>query len=106
MFLLTWGRQQGLDNEDFFPDSPKMQRYLNIGYRAYQQAAYNPRTFVAPAGIAYLLIYAKNSRAFRDLYGSDGSRPTVDPSLTPSAIPPAATSAVKVHPRLSLWYSN
>jgi hypothetical protein len=57
MFLLTWSRQKGLGSDDFFPGFLKMQAYLNSGYRQYQLAAKNPRSFVAPAGIAYQLMY-------------------------------------------------
>jgi hypothetical protein len=84
MFLLTWGRQKGVGPDDFFSDYPKMQRYLNTGYRQYQQAANNPRSFVAPAGLAFQLIYddtisaggTEASSPFSDLYSNDGSHPS------------------------------
>ena len=65
-----------------------MQQYLNFGYRGYQQAANNPRSFVAPAGIAFQLIYddtisargTVTSSPFSDLYSGDGSHPSVQGS--------------------------
>ena len=85
MFLETWGRQTGLDGDSLFTDFPTMQAYLNFGYQKYQQAANNPRSFVAPAGIAFQLIYddtilaggTASSSPFRDLYKGDGSHPDV-----------------------------
>jgi hypothetical protein len=84
IFLLTWGRQNGVGPNDFFTDYPKMQEYLNFGYRQYQLAANNPLSFVAPAGIAFKLIYddtisaggTATSPPFSDLYSSDGSHPS------------------------------
>jgi hypothetical protein len=88
MFLLTWGRQKGVGPDDFFSDYSKMQQYLNVGYRQYQQAANNPRSYVAPAGLAFQLIYAdtisaggtETSSPFSDLYSGDGSHPSVQGS--------------------------
>ena len=61
---------------EFFPDYPKMQRYLNTGYREIQKAANSPRSFIAPVGIAYELIYGdtifaggtETSSPFSNLY--------------------------------------
>jgi hypothetical protein len=84
MFLLTWGRQRGLGPDEFFSDYSKMQQYLTFGYREYQKAANIPvRSFVAPAGLAFQLVYedtiaaggTEASSPFSDLYAGDGSHP-------------------------------
>jgi hypothetical protein len=58
-----------------------MQEGLNSGYREYQLAANNPQSFVAPAGLAYQLIYDEtisgggtvSDAPFSDLYDDDES---------------------------------
>jgi hypothetical protein len=104
MFLLTWGRQKGLGSDDFFTDFLKMQAYLNAGYRQYQLAANNPRSFVAPAGIAYQLIYdetilvggTETSSPFSDLYSGDGSHPSVQGSYFSACVMYAAYTGLSV----------
>jgi hypothetical protein len=84
MFLSTWGRQRGLGPDHFFSDYLKMQAYLNLGYRKYQLAANSPQSFVAPAGVAFQLIYddtilaggTEAASQFNDLYKPDGSHPS------------------------------
>jgi hypothetical protein len=71
-----------------------MQEYLNIIYREYQLVANNPRSFVAPAGVAFQLIYddtilaggTNASAPSSDLYKSDGSHPTVQGSYLASCV--------------------
>jgi hypothetical protein len=104
MFLLTWGRQRGLGADEFFPDYPKMQRYLNTGYREFQEAANNPRSFVAPAGIAYQLIYydtilaggTETSSPFSNLYSGDGSHPSLQGSYLTACVIYAAYTGLSV----------
>jgi hypothetical protein len=104
MFLLTWGRQKGVGPDDFFSDYAKMQQYLNFGYRQYQQAANNPRSFVAPAGLAFQLIYddtisaggTEASSPFSDLYSGDGSHPSVQGSYLAACAIYAAYTGLSV----------
>jgi hypothetical protein len=104
MFLLTWGRQEGVEGDTFFTDFPSMQIYLNAGYRQYQLAANNPRSFVAPAGIAYQLIYdetiwaggTESNSLFNDLYSGDGSHPSVQGSYLSACVIYAAYTGLSV----------
>jgi hypothetical protein len=104
MFLLTWGRQRGLGPDELFPDYPKMQRYLNTGYREFQKAANDPRSFVAPAGIAYQLIYddtilaggTETSSPFSNLYSGDGSHPSLQGSYLSACVIYAAYTGLSV----------
>jgi hypothetical protein len=104
MFLLTWGRQRGLKDEPFFPNFRKMQEYLTYGYRQFQLAANNPRSFVAPAGIAFELIYddtiARGGFAtdspFKDLYAGDGSHPSTQGSYLAACVIYAAYTGLSV----------
>jgi hypothetical protein len=104
MFLLTWGRQKGLGSDEFFPDYSKMQRYLNTGYQQYQLAANNPRSFVAPAGIAYQLVYDDTilaggtdaSSPFSNLYSGDGSNPSLQGSYLSACVIYAAYTGLSV----------
>jgi hypothetical protein len=104
MFLLTWGRQRGLGPDEFFSDNPKMQEYLNFGYRYYQEAANDPRSFVAPAGLAFRLIYDETilaggtqaSSPFSDLYSGDGSHPSVQGSYLSACTIYAAYTGLSV----------
>jgi hypothetical protein len=82
MFLQTWGRRGQLN--EFFTDFTKMQEYMTTGIREYQKAANDPvRSFVAPAGLAFQLVYEDTvaaggtnaSAPFSDLYKGDGSHP-------------------------------
>jgi hypothetical protein len=84
MFLETWGRQGQLDA--FFTSFTFMQEYLTRGIREYQKAAKEPvRSFVAPAGRAFQLVYEDTiaaggtnaSAPFSQLYKDDGSHPDV-----------------------------
>jgi hypothetical protein len=76
IFLSTWARQ--------FSDVHTMQERLNVGYRQYQQAAYNPLSFVAPVGVAFQLVKDNtiaaggvvSSAPFNSLYKGDGSHPS------------------------------
>jgi hypothetical protein len=76
MFLSTWARQ--------YSDFPTMQERLNDGYREYQYAAKDPLSFVAPAGVAFELVYhdtiakggTSTSAPFSSLYKGDGSHPS------------------------------
>jgi hypothetical protein len=81
MFFQTWGRQRGLKNSDFFTNYTIMQDYLTFGYRKFQQAANSPRSFVAPVGLAYQLVWdsqgSDTGNRFRELYGGDESHPTI-----------------------------
>lgn len=62
-----------------------MQQYLTGGYREYQQTVNNPWSFVAPAGLAFQLIYGGIIRAggtdtsapLSDLNNDDESHPSV-----------------------------
>jgi hypothetical protein len=80
MFMQTWGRQRGLKRDAFFTNYTIMQDYLTRGYREYQLAAINPRSFVAPVGLAYQLVWdsqgSDTGNRFRELYGGDESHPT------------------------------
>jgi hypothetical protein len=100
MFLLTWGRQTGLKKG--FADFPTMQHWLNQGYREYQKAASTSsshsaparQSFVAPAGVAFQLIYNQEiarghpatSKNFRLLFGRDGSHPSVQGSYLAACV--------------------
>jgi hypothetical protein len=94
MFLLTWGRQKGLEDDEYYTDFPTMQQYLSGGYRQYQQAANDPRSFVAPAGLAFQLIYDDTisaggtdaSSPFSDLYNDDESHPSVQGSYLSACV--------------------
>jgi hypothetical protein len=108
MFLETWGRQGALD--DFFTDYTTMQRYLTKGMREYQKAANSPessppRSFVAPAGLAFQLVYddtiaaggTYESSPFADLYmPSDGSHPSWEGSYLTSLVIYAAYTGLSV----------
>jgi hypothetical protein len=84
MFLHTWGYRDGVDGAILLPDFPSMQNFLDFGYRQYQLAANNPQSFVAPAGIAFQLIFddtiwaggTKSNSHFTDLYDGDGVHPS------------------------------
>jgi hypothetical protein len=104
MFLLTWGRQKGLEDDEYYTDFPTMQQYLTGGYREYQKAANNPRSFVAPAGLAFQLIYddtisaggTDNSSPFSDLYNDDESHPSVQGSYLSACVIFAAYTGLSV----------
>jgi hypothetical protein len=100
MFLLTWGRQKGFD-DDYYPDFPTMQQHLNDGYREYQKAANNPRSFVAPAGLAFQLIYDDTIFAG----GTDTSSPFSDrrwiPPVRTRLLPFRVCGIRRVHGRFS-----
>jgi hypothetical protein len=105
MFLLTWGRQRGLATDKFFPDYEKMQDYLNFGIHEYRQAAKDPRSFVAPAGIAFRLIYdeevavggSAESKSFRALFDDyEGSHPSVEGSYLSACVIFCSYTGLKV----------
>jgi hypothetical protein len=104
MFLHTWGYREGVDGDPLLVDFPSMQIYLDTGYRLYQQAANNPRSFVAPAGIAYHLIFDETTYAggtkpfslFTDLYSSDGIHPSDQGSYLAACVVYAAYTGLSV----------
>jgi hypothetical protein len=105
MFLLTWGRQRGLDSDKFFPNYAKMQDYLNFGIFEYWQAARSPRSFVAPTGIAFRLIYdaeiavggSADSKSFRELYDDyEGSHPSEQGSYLSACVIFCAYTGLRV----------
>jgi hypothetical protein len=105
MFLLTWGRQRGLTTDKFFPDYAKMQDYLAFGIHKYWQAASSPRSFVAPTGIAFGLIYdeeiaaggSADSKSFRELYDDDdGSNPSEQGSYLSACVIFCAYTGLRV----------
>jgi hypothetical protein len=105
MFLLTWGHQRGLETDKFFPDYAKMQDYLNYGIHEYWQAASSPRSFVAPAGIAFRLIYdeeiavggSADSKSFRELYDDyEGSNPSEQGSYLSACVIFCAYTGLRV----------
>jgi hypothetical protein len=104
MFLLTWGRQKGL-GDWVFPDFEKMQNYLAFGIHKYWQAASSPRSFVAPTGIAFGLIYdeeiaaggSADSKSFRELYDDDdGSNPSEQGSYLSACVIFCAYTGLRV----------
>jgi hypothetical protein len=104
MFLHTWGYREGVDGDPLLTDFPSMQIYLDTGYRLYQQAANNPRSFVAPAGIAYHLVFDDTTYSggtqpfslFTDLYSSDGIHPSDQGSYLAACVVYAAYTGLSV----------
>ena len=90
VFLMTWGRRDGLSQDaEMLPDYPTMQALLAGGYEKYQAYTSTPErpTLIAPAGLAWQVIWDDAVTAgedpldpdglFWNLYTSDGSHPSV-----------------------------
>jgi hypothetical protein len=80
MLYLTWGRQKGLP-EQGFPDYDSMQAQLTEGY---MEIAREQKIPVAPVGEAWKAALGHDKNA--DLWGPDGSHPSLEGSYLAACV--------------------
>ncbi len=99
LFLMTWGRREGLaEDAQMLPDYPTMQALLAGGYQKYALLTSTPErpVRVAPVGLAWQTIWDDAVAAGNDpldpdglfwrLYTGDGSHPSVRGSYLASLV--------------------
>lgn len=114
IFLMTWGRRQGLAEDiEFLPDFLTMQELLAGGYEKYALLTSTPErpTRVAPVGLAWLTIWNDTVAAGDDplhenalfwrLYSNDGSHPSVLGSYLAALVVSATVTGND--PTTTLW---
>jgi hypothetical protein len=114
VFLMTWGRREGLaEDAEMLPDYLTMQGLLAGGYEKYADYTSTPErpVLVAPAGLAWKLIWEDAVAAGNDpldpdglfwrLYTGDGSHPSVLGSYLATLV--VFATATGSDPRETKW---
>jgi hypothetical protein len=71
---MTWGRRDGdKRNKQIYPDFISMHGKISS---AYEKAARENDSLVAPVGHAFSIVNAQDKALFRKLYKNDGSHPS------------------------------
>ena len=114
VFLMTWGRREGLPQDlEMLPDYPTMQALLEGGYQQYVDYTSTPErpTLMAPVGLAWQAIFEDTLAAgadpldpeglFWNLYTGDGSHPSVTGSYLAALVVFATVTGAD--PTETLW---